>query len=283
MDDLHVGLGLRELSSPSDWHSKTYPLCYGPAPASVPAAGHGHLRLRTADVRSQPEGHTYYACQPRANNRGRPDTYAGHPKSIDIREDTVLDAVAQVLARRVFGPQRRELLAADIAGADDRAVIERDHHRERLQRKIADLARRQNTIMRQAQTLEPDDPYGQGLRETYNELHAEKQASLAAVAEIDAADAAEPTRPSPADAALLDALPYLTMNRPPEWLLRRLYEIVQLTVQIHPTTREATVTVPCPPTSCTTSPPLPPPSTPRPRPASTPNAAPTPTRLLSQM
>jgi len=192
------------------------------------------------------KSNTYYACQPKANNRGRPDNYAGHPRSIDIREDAVLDAVAGVLARRVFGPQRAELLAADIAGADDRAVIERDHQRDRLQRKIADLARRQNTIMRQAQTLEPEDPFAQGLRETYNELHAERQAALAAVGELDKAEAAEPARPNPADAALLDALPYLAMNRPPEALLRQLYETLQLTVQIHPTTHEATVTITLP-------------------------------------
>jgi site-specific DNA recombinase len=51
-------------------------------------------------------GMTYYECFPRANNRGRPDTYTGHVKSAYIREDAVLQAVS-AFYDRVFGPHRR--------------------------------------------------------------------------------------------------------------------------------------------------------------------------------
>lgn len=40
------------------------------------------------------KGITNYCCQPRANNRGRRDTYAGRPKTTYIREDLLLDALA---------------------------------------------------------------------------------------------------------------------------------------------------------------------------------------------
>jgi site-specific DNA recombinase len=187
----------------------------------------------------------YYLCWPRNNNRGRPDKYAGHPKAVYIREDAVLDAVARFFADRVFGPQRREILATDLAGVDDRAARERHAERERLQRVVADVARRQNSILRQAQDGDPDDPFTKALRGTYNDLEAEKTATLAAIAQLDAADQTEPGRPSTADVALLDALPYLALNLAdaPEPLLRRLFEITQLGVHLHDDSDHVTITI----------------------------------------
>jgi site-specific DNA recombinase len=95
---------------------------------------------------------------------------------------------------------------------DDRETRQREADRERLQRTLADLARRQHNVMRQAQDAEPDDPFGQGLRQNYNDLETERRTALAAIAELDAADQAGPPRPTAEDADLLDALPYLTLN-----------------------------------------------------------------------
>ncbi|MGW1676455.1 hypothetical protein [Saccharopolyspora sp. NPDC002376] len=79
---------------------------------------------------------------------------------------------------------------------------------------------------RQAQDGDPDDPFTKALRGTYNELQTQKTATLASVAELDNADSSEPSKPSSDDVALLDTLPYLTMNlaHAPEQLLRRLFE-----------------------------------------------------------
>jgi DNA invertase Pin-like site-specific DNA recombinase len=185
----------------------------------------------------------YYLCWPRNNNRGRPDKYAGHAKAVYIREDAVLDAISRFFADRVFGNDRRTILATDIAGIDDRATRERQTERERLQRALADIARRQNSLLRQAQDGDPDDPFTKALRGSYNELDAEKTAALAAIAQLVAADEAEPSRPGTADIALLDALPYLTLNLAgaPEPLLRRLFEITRLSVRLHDDTDHVTI------------------------------------------
>jgi hypothetical protein len=151
-------------------------------------------------------------CTPRNNNRGRPDKYADHPKTIYIREDALMDAVSRFFADRLFGASRRAILDADLASLGDRAEREHNAERERLQRALADIMRRQNSVMRQAQEGDPDDPFTRALRGTYNELDAERAAMLAAIAALDVAADAEPTRPSPADEALLDALPYLAGN-----------------------------------------------------------------------
>lgn len=59
---------------------------------------------------------------------------------------------------------------------------------------LSPISRRQNNIMRQAQDLEPDDPFAEGLRQTYNDLDAGRRATLAALGELDAADQDRPPR-----------------------------------------------------------------------------------------
>ncbi|GAA3582093.1 hypothetical protein GCM10022222_78620 [Amycolatopsis ultiminotia] len=187
----------------------------------------------------------YYMCWPKNNNRGRPDTYAGHPKAIYLREPSILDAVSQFLADRVFGPRRRAILAADLDGLDDRAAQQRHADRERLHRVLSELTRRQTSVLRQAQDGEPDDPFTQGLRTTYNELEAQKKTTQAAIADVDAADEADPGKPSEDDLALLGTLPFLTMNLAdaPEKHLRSLFEALQLTVGLIEDTDKVTIEI----------------------------------------
>ncbi|TGA95460.1 recombinase family protein [Streptomyces sp. MZ04] len=191
---------------------------------------------------------TYYTCWPRANNRGRPDVYAGHPKTLYINEADLLEAIGAFFADRVFGPQRRALLAADLRNADVRAAQERETERERHQRTRDDIARRQSNVLRQAQDADPSDPFTRGLRQAYNDLESQRRAVLAAVAALDAADAAEVGPPTEQTADLLDALPYLALNlaRAPEHLQRQLYEITQLTIRLHASSDDVTLSVKLP-------------------------------------
>ncbi len=193
-------------------------------------------------------GDTYYLCWPTGNNRGRPDKYAGHPKTVYIREDAVLDAVSKFFADRVFGEQRRDLLAADLTEVDDRAARQRHTEQQRLQRIIEDIARRQDAVLRQAQDGEPDDVFTKALRGTYNDLETQKANAVATIALLDTTDPATPHRAAPADTALLDALPYLTLNlaKAPEPLLRRLFEVTQLNIRLHDDGDRVTITIKLP-------------------------------------
>jgi site-specific DNA recombinase len=190
-------------------------------------------------------GSVYYRCYPRANNRGRPDRYTGHPTMVYVNEAVLLDALDAFYADRVFGPRRRDLLAADLDGLDDTAARQRERDRQRHQRALAGITRRQHNLLRQAQDAEPADPFTAGLRASYNQLEADRRATLAAIDQLDTHDTAQPDKPTAAQAALLDALPQLALNltRAPQPLQRRLYEATRLKIELHHETREATMTI----------------------------------------
>jgi hypothetical protein len=122
---------------------------------------------------------TYYTCWPKADNRGRETSFAGHPKSVYLREDLILDAVSAFLADRLFGPHRRELFADGLTTVDDHAARQRDRQRERLRRTIEGSTHRQVNVLRQAQDCEPGDPFANGLRESYNVREVDRQTPLA--------------------------------------------------------------------------------------------------------
>ncbi|MBO0885359.1 MAG: hypothetical protein J2P17_34505 [Mycobacterium sp.] len=137
---------------------------------------------------------------------------------------------------------------AAFAGSEDHASQVRDDERARLQRILADVARRQDNVLRQVQECDPGDPFARGLRQTFGDLGAQRAATLAAVADLDRVEAAEPDRPHPDDVTLLDCLPHLAVNlrAAPESLLRSLFEITGLTVALHAGGKHATITAKVP-------------------------------------
>lgn len=72
-------------------------------------------------------------------------------------------------------------------------------------------------LRRQAQELDPGVPWAQGLREDYNTLEKEKAAALALVADLDAADAAEPGRPHLSTHGWQDRSATPAPATPPRW------------------------------------------------------------------
>src|SRR5690606_41254468 len=96
--------------------------------------------------------------------------------------------------------------------------------------------RPQNSRRPRPRDADPDDPFTKALRGTYNDLEAEKTAALTTIAQLDTADDPELGRPSPADIALLDALPYPALNLAdaPHPLLRRRFEITPHVARLPP-------------------------------------------------
>jgi len=129
----------------------------------------------------------YYTCWPKGTNRGRSETTnTGHPKSVYIREDLILQAVSDFLADRLFGPHRRDLFTAGLTTADDQATRERDQDRERPHRTLDEITHRQANLLSQAQDCEPGDPYTTGLGESYTTLETQRRHTLTELQHLDA-------------------------------------------------------------------------------------------------
>ena len=184
-------------------------------------------------------GIAYYQCWPKNNNRGRPDKYEGHPATVYVGERALLEQIAAFYSERVFGPERAALIAADLSGIDDRATRARATERARLRRQLADIARRQDSLLLQAQNGDPQDPFTLALRGNYNELEARKRPLHTQLDDLDTADREDPHHTAAANVdnlALLDALPYLRLNLAdaPDEHLRSLFTATQLTVRLEP-------------------------------------------------
>jgi hypothetical protein len=185
----------------------------------------------------------YYLCWPGKNNQGKADLHPGLPTSIRVREDELLEAICRFYADRIFGAERRAILEQDLGRIDDTAVQEREAERTRQQKLLATIARQQDSIMKQAREGDPDDPFTTGLRQSCNDLESRKNASLAAIARLDKAD--QSAGPKTADLGRLEALPYLAINlaKAPRELLHELFEVTQLSVNVHGRGDEVTITV----------------------------------------
>ncbi|WP_285498947.1 hypothetical protein [Actinokineospora sp. NBRC 105648] len=159
------------------------------------------------------------------NNRGRPDKYEGHPATVYMREDLIINAVHSFVAERVFGQQRRQGFLRHLPQIDDSA--QRDRHDQLLRSKLADITRKQDNSLRQAEDADPRDPFTQGLRQRYNDLDTERQALRGSIVQLDARERQEPARPGVNQVTLLDALPHLasTLTGAPEELLDRLFDL----------------------------------------------------------
>ena len=79
-------------------------------------------------------GIPYYACQRTWTDHDP----SGHPKSLWVRQQPLLEGVSEFFAQRILGPDRRSLLAATIGGADQQA---QQHHQARTDAPQARRAR----------------------------------------------------------------------------------------------------------------------------------------------
>jgi site-specific DNA recombinase len=164
----------------------------------------------------------YYACEPprSVGRRVAADRQPEHPPSVLVREDLLLRGVLEFFARRLFGPERRALLAQDLPKVARGEVTAWGARVRALQRTVADLQGRQARLVR---TLEErDDPGGTLFAQVarrLEELDREQQAKLA---ELRAVVARRPDADEQA-VELLELLPLLTPERlaaAPESLLR---------------------------------------------------------------
>jgi site-specific DNA recombinase len=102
------------------------------------------------------KGSNYYRCRVSATRGNSAARVAGHPGALQIKEDTVLDAVLEFMDRRLFGPERLERLREELARASG---DQDDQPTEELQRFRGELKDIDQSLHRQSLRMEEhDDP-----------------------------------------------------------------------------------------------------------------------------
>ncbi|MFC0432552.1 recombinase family protein [Kutzneria buriramensis] len=179
-------------------------------------------------------GHSYYRCWPKDNNCGRLDKFGDHPGTVYIREDALLAAINTAYQECLFGHRRMQVLTGGLQQADVREQTERAERRSRLQKQAADLLRRQDNLLSQAENADPTDPFTRGLRERYNTLIADHQQVLDQITALDQSESESPSAPTADDLSVVELLPHLAMNldRLPPDLRARLYELTKLRLHV---------------------------------------------------
>lgn len=169
-------------------------------------------------------GKIYYVCRP-------PKGYVpeGHPKSIWVREEPLIDGISEFFDVNVFGPKRRLHLAEMLAHADATAAREHQEAVAAAQKTITDLEARRTHLLRSLELPAnggDDLEFARDIRARAADLAEHRNAKLAELREL---EATQPVMPSP---ELLDLIPQGTIDLDliPEPLLRRLFEAFRLEV-----------------------------------------------------
>jgi site-specific DNA recombinase len=172
----------------------------------------------------------YYVCRPQPNNIGKmAERFPDHPGSVWVREDPLLAAVAEFFSKRLLGPDRMMLMAADLAGIDQQAATDHSAELEAVRGALDEISRRQDRLIHTLETQ--DDPTGAvfaRVQDRIRFLEAERRTKLQTLAVLEATN---DLKESQVD--LLEELPLLDIDllNVPDDILRRLFEAFRLVIR----------------------------------------------------
>lgn len=176
----------------------------------------------------------YYSCEPRDGAEGgRHSADQPHTKGVYIREEVVLAAVAALLGTYVFGRAQGALATntAETMHAEQSGKAGQDQA-PALMRHIHSLERRQRNLLDHADALGLTEPFAMALRHSYNALDTARTA----VATVDQLEALTPlrhrTHGNERNVEVSADDVSARLHRAPAALLRRLFEITSLAVQL---------------------------------------------------
>jgi site-specific DNA recombinase len=136
--------------------------------------------------------YAYLCCQPDRNHKGRTDRFPNHPPIVRVREDLLLEAVHTFFADRIFSPQRRALLEADLPACDQRADDDWNARHNALAQRLREIARRQGRLLEQVEEDALDDhdsttqEFTRRLRDRFATLETERRTKLQELHQLEA-------------------------------------------------------------------------------------------------
>ncbi|WP_372503900.1 recombinase family protein [Actinomadura rupiterrae] len=171
-------------------------------------------------------GHKYHVCEiDKRHHRDRREWYPDHPSTYWVREEYLLAAVEEFFSRWIFGPHRRELLAAQLGEHPQDDWTSRK--RGRLEAEIADLRRRRANLISQLELADGDDrEFRESIRRRFAQLGEDIDGLQSEITAIDLAMAGN-------DPRLLELLPQaeIEVSRLPVRLQQKLFGVFRLRVR----------------------------------------------------
>ena len=203
--------------------------------------------VRCAICRRRMQGSTrkkvfvYYRCRPGpTSGAAGHNRWPGHPESFYVAEDKLVGGILGFLAKRVFGMQRRELLAADLSETNEDAAIAWQEQLTAIERSLTDLDNRRHRLLHAVETTaDPDGVLAHDVNRRLAEIAKEQVVRRTELQRL----RSNPPEPGQGCEHLLDHLVHATareLGDAPEPMLRDLFEACALTVHYDPRTRVAT-------------------------------------------
>ncbi len=178
--------------------------------------------------------HTYYLCPHDPANPAHQAQAPGHPATVSIREDLLLEHARQGFATRIFGPDRAALLREQLPASAAEQAAQRDKEAKQLRKKLKRIDTTEDAHIREVNALAGEDPNSPAVK-------AMRKRHLAAFAQLEAerdtinrklTALAQQTTDDGGDPALLDALPLLGDVLPPlpDRIKAQLFDAFDLTM-----------------------------------------------------
>jgi site-specific DNA recombinase len=161
----------------------------------------------------------------------------GHPATVSVREDLLIEQARQFFKERIFGPERAALLREQLPASAAEEAARREKDAARLRKRLKKIDTTEDAHVREVQALaelDPNSPAVKAMRQrhlrAFGELEAERDqigAKLAALAGQADQHGGDP--------ALLDTLPMLgdLLPKLPDRIKQQLFEAFDLAMLYH--------------------------------------------------
>jgi hypothetical protein len=189
-------------------------------------------------------GYVYYCCTHDATNPRHATARPDHPKTVKVREDHLLEVIAQFLDERVFGPDRAKHLAILLPATHAEDTARREQQAAELHKQLRKIDAAENAHAREIEalaSLPQDAPAVTALRTRIIERFSELEADRAQINKQLATLAKAPAFLE--DPTLLDALPTLAgiLTDAPQRLQAQLFQALDLQLIYKKDTHQVTI------------------------------------------
>jgi site-specific DNA recombinase len=194
---------------------------------------------------STKKAYVYYRCTPNARNHAHLPWFATHPPHVLVREDQLIEPLANFFDKRVFGTSRKIFLGTAAEHTTDMAGVA--SRKAALTSELAEVQRRQTNLIKELEQLDPsgdpdvDQAWRSNIQTRFAATVTEQRSKKQLLAELTRQEEAA----APPDLDLLDWLPEgnVHLDRLPEEAQRQIYDAFHLELRYNALNREVTIRV----------------------------------------